>query len=210
MRVNAGIGISLKKSRASLIITIALLIRFSLPAQTFNTKAAFIPNAFTTYLSSGGQIKFKNNSLNSDTYSWDFGDGSEISYEKHPIYRYDRPGIFNVKLITKNKFGADSMDIMIVVVDDKSTGAIHYKNESQIGFTYNSLTETYNVNLDFSLMKDVCIWVNDLSLGQVREQTYYAVLTADIPIDVRHFSPGAYLVTVRTQDDLKRTFKIIK
>ena len=43
-------------------------------------------------------IKFLNNSINGDTYLWDFGDG-ETSEDENPSHTYSEPGIFTVKLI---------------------------------------------------------------------------------------------------------------
>ena len=49
------------------------------------------------------------------SYQWDFGDGN-TSYQQHPTYIYQDPGIFNVSLYVVNASGCDSTYIQQVVV----------------------------------------------------------------------------------------------
>ena len=41
---------------------------------------------------------FVNNTVNGDSYEWDFGDGSDISAEENPFHEYAEPGIYEVTL----------------------------------------------------------------------------------------------------------------
>jgi PKD repeat protein len=208
MHANALIGISFIKKREALALTLVFLIPFSFFAQNLRPVAAFVPNAFTTYLSSGGKIHFKNNSVNSESYLWDFGDGAGTSSEEHPVYYYNSPGIYNVKLVTRSKHNVDSMDILIIVMADEKNYFL--KQEDQIGFSYNTLTAAYNLKLDFTLMKDVSVSICDTNLKTIRQETLHAISAAEIPIDVANLTAGTYIVMVRTQDGVKKTFKIIK
>jgi PKD repeat protein len=196
------------KNRGSLILTIVFLIPFSFFCQSYKSTAAFIPNAFTAYLSGGGEIHFKNISSNSESYLWDFGDGAGTSSEEHPVYYYNTPGVYNVKLVTRSKHNIDSMDILIIVVDDQKNSFIN--QEDQIGFSYNTLTAAYNLSLEFILMKNVSVSICDMNLNTMKQETYFAISSAQIPIDVANLTAGTYIVMVRTQDGVKKTFKIIK
>jgi PKD repeat protein len=54
-------------------------------------------------------VKFTNTSSNNPTsFIWDLGDGN-ISLQKNPIYVYETPGVYSIKLIVKNATGTDSI-----------------------------------------------------------------------------------------------------
>ena len=50
------------------------------------------------------EVAFTNNSLHSDTYSWDFGDGTVSSAEANPSHYYTKTGTFQV-ILTASKSG---------------------------------------------------------------------------------------------------------
>jgi PKD repeat protein len=50
---------------------------------------------------SGKDLIFTNTSTNSDFWCWDFGDGS-IESTKNPVHKYNRPGVYTVKLTARN------------------------------------------------------------------------------------------------------------
>ncbi|MFC2111047.1 C25 family cysteine peptidase [Bacteroidota bacterium] len=56
-----------------------------------------------------GLINFTDLSSNGPTvWNWDFGDGNS-SNQQHPIHNYTSNGIFDIKLITTNSYGSDSI-----------------------------------------------------------------------------------------------------
>jgi PKD repeat protein len=56
-----------------------------------------------------GQVAFRNNSFpNATGFEWFFGDGG-TSTDEHPVYQYTSTGFFDVTLIAKNGFGADTL-----------------------------------------------------------------------------------------------------
>jgi hypothetical protein len=46
----------------------------------------------------GTPIKFTNRSTAGESFEWDFGDGT-TSTERSPIHRYERPGVYTVKVV---------------------------------------------------------------------------------------------------------------
>ncbi len=53
-------------------------------------------------------------------YTWDFGDGT-INYEQNPIYQYEKPGEYNVKLTVKDSIDntvSDNKEILIIESDN--------------------------------------------------------------------------------------------
>ncbi len=73
-----------------------------------------LPEADFNYNVFERQVTFENTSSSSDTYEWDFGDGSSSSQES-PLHEYDMDGTYNVRLIASNDCGADTISYNIDV-----------------------------------------------------------------------------------------------
>ena len=70
-------------------------------------------------VSCNSTISFTDLSTNGPTtWYWDFGDGNS-SNNQNPIHTYNSSGIFNVKLITINQYGVDSIivDSAVTIID---------------------------------------------------------------------------------------------
>lgn len=59
--------------------------------------AAFTSNNFTVCI--GQAVQLTNQSLNANTYAWNFGDGG-TSVLVHPTHTYNTPGLFSIRLIS--------------------------------------------------------------------------------------------------------------
>jgi PKD repeat protein len=66
---------------------------------------------FTT---DGLTVSFTSSSTNTDTYSWDFGDG-ETSTEMNPVHKYEGGGEFDVKLTVTGGGGTDNEEKSVTV-----------------------------------------------------------------------------------------------
>ncbi|GLR16101.1 hypothetical protein GCM10007940_07160 [Portibacter lacus] len=64
------------------------------------------PSASFTSNVSGYEVTFDNNSLNANSYSWNFGDG-ETSATANPTHSYAAPGSYDVTLTATNNCGSD-------------------------------------------------------------------------------------------------------
>ena len=67
-----------------------------------------IPVADFTSDVNGVTVSFTNNSIDGDTYEWDFGD-NESSTSPNPEHQYDEVGDYDVQLIVSNECGADTI-----------------------------------------------------------------------------------------------------
>lgn len=84
-------------------------------SDTVVVKSSSLPVADFAYNQIDGlTFNFKNNSLNANSYKWDFGDGSTSS-QADPSYQYTSTGTFNVKLIVQNECGSDTAQVKIVI-----------------------------------------------------------------------------------------------
>ncbi len=61
------------------------------------------------------EVTFTNRSLNADTYSWNFGDGSATSTEANPKYTYTKSGTFKVTLVATGKGGSTQAEQEVFV-----------------------------------------------------------------------------------------------
>jgi M6 family metalloprotease-like protein len=76
--------------------------------------AAFSPSSQQVKV--GEAVLFTNNSLNAETYLWDFGDGVGTSTELHPSYAYTSTGLYTVTLTASNLLSTDTSEAEIRVV----------------------------------------------------------------------------------------------
>lgn len=70
--------------------------------------ADFIADVDVTHSCDTLNVSFKNLSLNTFAYEWDFGDGSSVSNLPEPTHTYKKPGKYTVSLIAKGAKGEHS------------------------------------------------------------------------------------------------------
>lgn len=85
-------------------------------------------------------ISFTNNSINANSYTWDFGDGN-TSILTNPTHTYLNPGTYSIKLIAINAYGCQNIKIRNAYV------IINPKPSAQ--FTAN-ITSSCNVSTTFN------------------------------------------------------------
>lgn len=75
------------------------------------------------------RFQFTNNSTGAHGFSWDFKSVSEpgvnVSSNNNPIFEYDTPGFYEVKLVASNGFGCD----------DSITRTVYVRPNPQVAFT---------------------------------------------------------------------------
>ncbi len=83
--------------------------------------ALFTPSSYTVNLvNDTAVVLFTNSSTNADTYTWDFGDGSQ-SNAANPSYSYTGPGNYLVSLTASNQVCGDlSVYKQVITVDTAS------------------------------------------------------------------------------------------
>jgi PKD repeat protein len=66
------------------------------------------------------EIIFTNSSINANSYTWNFGDGSS-SQEENPKHTYNTEGAFSVKLTAEGKGGTHSISKSLTVLEPEPT-----------------------------------------------------------------------------------------
>lgn len=81
-----------------------------------------------TYAVAGTAVSFTNASMNADTYSWDFGDGTATSPLENPVHVYSMAGSYNVCLTASNASSDDTncktVNINTAIDDVQLTNAL--------------------------------------------------------------------------------------
>ncbi len=94
-------------------------------------------------------VEFTNQSFTANlslSYQWDFGNGERSSLA-NPIIRYDEPGDYEVKLITRNSYGcADSMTRLIEIIPQPEVMFVVDDPEGCEAFTVQFTDLSQNVN----------------------------------------------------------------
>lgn len=96
--------------------------------------------------------KFTNLSVNANTFSWDFGDGS-TSFDENPVHPYENWGEYNVTLKAnlENEESEKSMKVLVIDTINLYPGFYHTVNENnwkEVHF-FNTTQNGKNFNWDF-------------------------------------------------------------
>jgi len=81
------------------------------------------PNASFTYNDVGNTVTFSNTSINANSYSWTFGDGSSPSTVTNPVYTYAAAGNYNVCLTANNTGCNSSSNCQLVSIGSSGPSA---------------------------------------------------------------------------------------
>ena len=132
---------------------------------------------YTVDAETGGIVTFTNTSENADSYSWDFGDGTN-STQENPVKTYMEDGDYTVVLTATNDGGSDEASEVItielvvpVMVDDVApvitlTGDASISIEIGEDYTDAGATANDNVDGDISASIEVTGEVNTLQPGE--------------------------------------------
>lgn len=105
------------------------------------------PVADFQFASVGRTTTFTNLSANSNTYEWNFGDGSALSTEKDPVHDYAANGTYSVNLIARN--GGLSADTTIDVTVVGPTAAFDFAVADKVVTFTNNSTDATSYSWDF-------------------------------------------------------------
>ncbi len=107
------------------------------------TTSSFIFEAVTN---SPQIISFTNTSENAENYEWNFGDGTEESFEKHPSHTYAESGTYTVILKAINQ-GSESLISQELTVLGNPIADFSYNLDSSIPFKVNFQNSSQNTDI---------------------------------------------------------------
>lgn len=136
-------------------------------------------------------VRFTNNSLYGDSYSWYFGDG-DSSQDQNPYHVYDSNGKYTIRLVSRNACGSadTSLEVTIEIPVGQSpnwklSGLEYYPNPSKnlVNFKLaNSLTGQLNLFIydnrgtevvKHSFIKTDFMWKDQISIDELASGVYH-------------------------------------
>lgn len=137
------------------------------------------------------------------TWSWDFGDGSAGSNERHPTHQFPQPGAYQVCLTVSNSYGSDThCKTLYLGVSAQDNPVL----QSQIVVSPNPFRERLAVSLSASLRSPV-FRLYDQTGRQVREGRLAFGITE---IETTGLPPGMYFWEVMTGNEQAKSGKVVR
>lgn len=99
----------------------------------------------------GEPVSFKNNSLFSSTYLWDFGDGSNSS-EKNPTHIYQNGGKYTVTLVAYSPSGCPDIKVMEDILEINQIKGLDFESDKNL-VCNNDPNVAFAVSKDFASYK---------------------------------------------------------
>jgi len=137
------------------------------------------PEAAYTFEINRDTVNFVSQSLNADTYVWEFGDGSS-SEESNPVHHYETDGIYTVRLIVRNGCGVDTATFSLEI----------FTALPIVNFQANQVRGCAPFEVQFTAQTeyaDSFLWIMP---GAIPDTSYL-----QNPV-VRYDTPGSYSVTL--------------
>jgi len=155
---------------------------------------------------------FTNNSVNSTSYLWDFGDGA-ISTDTNPYHYYNEPGVYSVSLTA---FGGDCPENVVlytdyITVNDTITYTENISNGTSVSVYPNPFKDNLNILLDGYEGKKISIVLTDI-LGKVSE---YSVIPEnnefDLPLEINGLGEsGIIMLQVYSENEMIISTKLVR
>ena len=158
---------------------------------------AYDPTATFTFVANGNAVSFTNNSVNAQSYVWDFGDGT-TSTEENPQHNYANEGPYTITLTAIN---CDKQSVSTQVKTTLGTSQFEHKN---ITVYPNPATSTWNIASTNDTITNIS--VVDI-MGKVVLNLKPESSTAQI--DTIQLSAGIYIAKVEA-GNTSSTIKIVK
>ncbi|HFB99795.1 MAG TPA: T9SS type A sorting domain-containing protein, partial [Phaeodactylibacter sp.] len=177
---------------------VRLIVSNDLGADTFFQVITVIddPSADYSVNQSGGGYQFTNESEESDSYIWDFGDGT-MSTDENPFKIYNATGNYTVKLTAVNACAEDfriqSLEVMVTGVEDLA-------KHLQMQIFPNPNDGVFFIKIENAKVEEVEaeLWdingrrMDDFFIKNNNSNTFYASKS-------QHLPQGIYFVKIKTE-----------
>lgn len=140
-------------------------------------------------------VLFTNTSENTDSLTWDFGDGATGS-EAVEVHNYTQSGTYLVTLINFRCGQTDTLTKTLVI--DSSVNVINAESKSPLKVFPNPASHSIKLDMDRN-MNEVSCTISDLS-GKVLIKE--SGLSEDAEINISSLSNGMYILNVMTDGKL--------
>jgi PKD repeat protein len=162
---------------------------------TIEIPVAQFSSTDTSYLSNNGAISFINNSVNSISHIWDFGDMNGTSTLINPTYNYISAGVYTVSLIAESNSGCLDTTRKNIVIVDNTSGIKNPQNT--MGLVLKTLENNiFILNGSYTESEKVQISINDIQGKNVFDFGFINSQKIQLPIDLSSVNAGIYYLVV--------------
>ncbi|PLX18536.1 MAG: hypothetical protein C0599_12195 [Salinivirgaceae bacterium] len=155
-----------------------------------------LPVSDFTFTSDQLSVIFTNQSLNANSYLWEFGD-SNTSTEENPVYIYAEPGSYEVNLIASNAECGDSSITKTVVVDVIPLNNI--TSDNTLDIYPNPSNGFITIRFNEIILGATKIILRNISGKIVFEKTIKSPLSKQ-PVDITEVPVGIYTLSIIAND----------
>lgn len=162
-------------------------------------------SVFTTNQISDAEIAFMNQSVNADSYMWDFGDGS-TSNEENPTHTYGASDSYTVSLTTTNECGSTTTTITLGIT---ITSVADINPLFELNASPNPFSEQVNIQYDLPVGFDHAQLVIYNIVGKKVFQQDLDSQNGIIIID-EDLLRGVYLARIESDGVASKSLKLVK
>ena len=145
---------------------------------------------------------FMNNSVNADSYFWDFGDGSTSS-DQNPWHDYTQTGYYTITLIAiSNNCSDDTLILYDYIYVEPESGVNEFDTEFFINVYPNPNKGTFQLSFGVDMLKNVSIQVVN-NLGQVVYEEVHKNFNGNYSeeIDISSLANGVYILNIKVGEN---------
>lgn len=177
--------------------------------QPNNAVIAKFQSPIKVKLSDGGKVDFINQSVNANTYSWNFGDGNS-SNQQSPTHYYLSQGVYNVALTASNQDCQSTLKQPIEVINDLT--AVSIQNiTSEINLFPNPVKRGGMINLSFEdVVSSASIEIIDINGKQVYQSNHEVSGNSLSFLLPENIAEGSYQVILKADSQSKNFRLLIK
>lgn len=146
----------------------------------------------------GYEVSFTSESINADSVSWNFGDGSEVSTTTNPAHSFEALGVYDVWLTA---YGPCNTDSLLIIYDANDLG-IDPEPETESSIYPNPADQSVYI-MDLELPTQIVVFN---LLGEVVNKSQ--TVNNGIEIETNDLAPGAYFIQM-TDKIRQSTVKLI-
>ncbi|MEZ4825597.1 MAG: choice-of-anchor J domain-containing protein [Bacteroidia bacterium] len=169
---------------------------YVLPTVTISSTDT-LPDGEITFNITGGDVGFYANSTNATTYSWDFGDSSDVQTVPHPVHTYANNGSYTVTLTMTNNCGTTTLVNDSVIVE---TVGLEDDLQKNITIAPNPNQGVFNLNFENLKLQDVQIEIFTMAGQKVHHERLDPVLHSySHPVNLAgNLAKGIYILEITT------------
>lgn len=179
-------------------------------AQSMDVVVQPNPVANYTYAVNDLEVTFTNNSLNADSYLWNFGDATGSSTLESPVYTYASEGTYYVELTAESNV-CDNNTYGENITVDVSTSISRLEEETGIRLFPNPSHGLFNLQFEETDYDSVTIRIFALDGSAIYHKTYDAIQNgSSTEIDLQEQPAGVYNLQITTSKGVFNQLIIIE